>query len=354
MLRGAIVGLGNVAVHSHLPGWLGRDNVGIVAATDVSPARRAALESHLPRACWYDSAHELLKREAPDFVDICTPPGTHAELIRTALRHGAHVLCEKPLVTSLEDLTIVTQLAADAERVLFTVHNWRHAPILKHAHQLVQRGEIGRLRRIRWETVRREPAGNSDRQAGSWRFDPAMAGGGILVDHGWHAFYLLQEWTGQAPVGISAHLETRQHTRWPVEDTATTRLEFPDVTAEVFLTWASDQRRNWIELEGTRGTIRVEDDVLVLSPSTGRHGEERWLYQPALSNGSYHPDWFQGVTAEFVAEVTGSTRRGANLAVASVCVVLQTLARESSRLNGDMLPVVGPSRPLLAPEERGS
>ena len=166
-----------------------------------------------------------------------------------------------------------------------------------------------------------------------------MAGGGILVDHGWHAFYLAQQWAGQAPIGISARLETRRHTEWPVEDTATIRLEFPDATADVFLTWASDQRRNWIELEGTRGTLRVEDDVLVLSPSGDRQSEQRWLYRPALSNGSYHPDWFGGVASEFVAEVKGSTRKGANLAVASVCVALQTLARESNRRHGDLLPV---------------
>jgi predicted dehydrogenase len=339
MLRGVIVGLGNVAVHAHVPAWSERKDIEIVAATDLSPGRRAALESRLPGARWYDSADDLLVQEAPDFVDICTPPGTHAELIRTALRQSAHVLCEKPLVASLEDLTDVTELASASERVLFTVHNWRHAPILTHAHELVRRGEIGRLRRIRWETTRREPAGHSGGQAGTWRADPAMAGGGILVDHGWHAFYLVQQWAGQAPIGISARLETRQHTQWPVEDTATIRLEFPDATADVFLTWASDQRRNWIELEGTRGTLRVEDDVLVLSPSQGRQSEQRWLYRPALSNGSYHPDWFHGVASEFVAEVNGSTRKGANLAVASVCVALQTLARESNRRNGDLLPV---------------
>lgn len=83
----------------------------------------------------------------------------------------------------------------------------------------------------------------------------------------------------------------------------------------------------------------MEDDVLVLSPSAGRQSEQRWLYRPALSNGSYHPDWFHGVASEFVAEVTGSTRRGANLRVASVCVALETLARESNRRNGDLLPV---------------
>ncbi len=350
MLRGAIVGLGNVAIHAHLPGWSGRDDVEIVAATDTRPARRAELGSRAPRARWYDSVGDLLAHARPDFVDICTPPGTHAALVKTALGRGAHVLCEKPLVASLDDLITVTQLAADAGLVLFTVHNWRHAPILRHVHQLLRRGEIGPLRRICWQTCRTEPAGNGQGDARTWRVDPAMAGGGILVDHGWHAFYVIQEWVGQAPTGISACLETRRHTGWPVEDTATTRIEFPDATAEIFLTWASDQRRNWIELEGARGSIRVDDDVLTLSRSAPRGVEQRWPYRPPLSNGSYHPDWFLGVAAEFVAEVTGPAERGANLAVASVCVALQTLARESSRRGGELLPVISATRQPPTPD----
>src|SRR3990172_9371352 len=160
MLRGAIVGLGNVAVHAHLPGWGGRDDVEIVAATDADGARRSEPEARLPGARWYDSVDDLLQRERPDFVDICTPPGTHAALIQAALRRGAHLLCQKPLVPSLEELDAVRQLASETGRVLVTVHNWRHAPILRHVHELVQRGEIGRLRRGLWQTLRVEPAGN--------------------------------------------------------------------------------------------------------------------------------------------------------------------------------------------------
>src|SRR3989304_3609386 len=116
MLRGAIVGLGNVAVHAHLPGWAGRDDVEIVAATDADRARRAELEAPPPAARRDDPAHDLLARERPDFLDICTPPGTHAALIQGALRRGAHVLCEKPLVASLEELGPVRRLASGTGR----------------------------------------------------------------------------------------------------------------------------------------------------------------------------------------------------------------------------------------------
>ena len=99
-VRGAIIGLGNVAVHGHLPGWLSRPDVEIVAVSDMRPARRAVGAERLPGARWFDSAESLLADARLDFVDICTPPSSHATLIRAALERGVHVLCEKPLVGS--------------------------------------------------------------------------------------------------------------------------------------------------------------------------------------------------------------------------------------------------------------
>ncbi|MBI3326966.1 MAG: hypothetical protein HYZ81_09725 [Nitrospinae bacterium] len=109
----------------------------------------------------------------------------------------------------------------------------------------------------------------------------------------------------------------------------------------MFLTWAADVRRNWAELEGTRGTLRVDDGTLVLLQSGPKRRVRRWPYPPALSEGSHHPDWFAGVASGFVAEVTDPTARGVNLAQASLCLTLLTLAQESSRRGGNPLPVTG-------------
>ena len=86
MLRGALLGLGNVALHGHLPGWMRRPDVEIVAAADARPGRRAECHARLPGARWYDSTDELLTDASVDFVDICTPPSSQAPLIRGALR----------------------------------------------------------------------------------------------------------------------------------------------------------------------------------------------------------------------------------------------------------------------------
>jgi predicted dehydrogenase len=339
MLRGAIIGLGNVALEVHLPGWAQRDDVEIVAVADVAPERQAGASRRLPRARWYDSAESLLARERLDFVDICTPPAGHQRLITNALARGIHVLCEKPLVCSREELRVVTEMGQQNGLVLHTVHNWHYAPIIRRTADLLAQGAIGRITRIVWATLRTRPAPVRAGDGANWRLDPALSGGGILTDHGWHVFYLLQKWVGEAPTAVSARLETRRHTASPVEDTATVRVTFPHATAEVFLTWAADIRDNRVELIGTRGRIVLENATVMLK---GNGDERRWSCPPALSQGSVHPDWFAPVADQFVGEVSRRVPRDGNLGEASLCLLLETLARDSARQNGRWMTLLTP------------
>ena len=262
-MRGAFIGFGNVAAHGHLPGWLANPEVEIVAAADGAPSRRAIFEAACPKARWFESPEDLLAEMPFDFVDICTPPGSHEALILLALGAGRHVLCEKPLVTGPADR--VAAAAARAGRVLHTVHNWLEAPICRRISALIGEGAIGAVHSVQWQTLRTRPAVAVASPGGAnWRVVPAEAGGGILVDHGWHALYCVLHWAGAAPETIVARLDTRRHHEWPIEDTATIDLELPAWRARIYLTWASDERCNKIELEGERGRIHVEGETVIL------------------------------------------------------------------------------------------
>ena len=343
--RGALLGLGNVAVHGHLPGWLARRDCEIVAATDASPARQAECRERLPAARWHDSVATLLADERLDFVDICTPPSSHAALIEAALARGLHVLCEKPLVGAPEELARLAGLARSAGAVLHTVHNWHHAPLVRATDAVIRGGRIGQVREVAWQTLRTQPAAAA--AGDSWRVDPAIAGGGVLTDHGWHVSYVIPRWVGEAPVGVSARLETRRHHRFAVEDTATLRLHFTRAVADIVLTWAADSRENRAWVIGTAGRIDIEDDTLVIR-AEGR--EERRPCPPALSDGSQHPDWFIAVADEFLARLEARPAAPSpNLDEAAVCVAIECLARESSRRGGERLALRGhPSSPVRA------
>jgi predicted dehydrogenase len=333
VLRGAFVGFGNVAAMGHLPGWQSRDDVAIVAAVDPAAAGREVFVAACPDGRWYDNVDDLLAGETLDFVDICTPPASHAALIKQALDAGLHVLCEKPLATRMEDSLAVSAAASRAGRVVHTVHNWLKAPICMKISALITEGEIGALRTIRWRTLRTQPAVSAAPNGGvNWRVDPAMAGGGILFDHGWHALYCILRWAGAAPRAVAAELETRRFHEWALEDTATLDLDLAAGRANIYLTWTADHRANHIEIEGEKGDIRVVDESVLVKSS---RGERSWPCPPPLSEGSHHADWFAGVADDFCAAAASGDM--GNLDEALLCARLIDLAQRSSAAGGTRL-----------------
>ena len=332
MLKGAFIGFGSVAEKGHAPGWRSRADAIIVAATDTAPSRREPFLTAFPEGRWHASADDLLAREALDFVDICAPPGGHAALIVRALGAGLHVLSEKPLVTRLRDAETVASEARRAGRVVHTVHNWLKAPVSLKISSLIAEGAIGAVQSVSWRTLRTRPAAAAGPQGGpNWRVDPALAGGGVLFDHGWHALYCVARWAG-SPLVVSARLETRRFHEQPLEDTASLHLETASGLSRIFLTWAADERSNEIESEGERGLLHVEGAAVVVKSNSG---VRRFSCPRSLSEGSHHPDWFGGVADDFL---TAATTGGAgNLNEALMCARLIDLAQQSSAAGGARL-----------------
>ena len=206
-LRGAIIGFGNVAERGHLPAWLARDDMEIVAVAEPDPARRARAGELLPAARLHGDPGELFREAAAlDFVDIATPPALHAPLIVAAAAAGLHVVCEKPLVVSVSEYHRVRDAVREAGVVLFTVHNWKYSEPFQRVRALLDADSIGPLRSIMLETIR-DGCARSARV--DWRMSAGLAGGGILVDHGWHALYMIQSWISGEPERVSGRLETK-------------------------------------------------------------------------------------------------------------------------------------------------
>jgi predicted dehydrogenase len=132
MLKGAIVGFGFISGKGHFPAYQKRDDVEIVAVADLCPARLEAARAVAPDARFYATWQELLEKEpALDFVDISTPPNVHAEIGLAALARGIHVLCEKPLTTTVAEARSLVDGARKHRRVVFPAHNYKHAPVVK-------------------------------------------------------------------------------------------------------------------------------------------------------------------------------------------------------------------------------
>ncbi len=340
MLRGAFLGFGNVAANGHAPGWQARPDVRIVAAVDADPDRQAPFRERFPDAAWYAEPDALLAGQALDFVDICTPPGQHAAQIAWALDAGLHVLCEKPLVTRLDQLEPILSKAKSAGRVVAPVHNWAQAPILRAVAAQLQQGVVGDVRRIEWQTLRTKPAVTVGEDGGdNWRLDPEAAGGGILFDHGWHALYCVCRLMGRPPQAARGRLEQRKYTALALEDTADVELAFDGASARIFLTWAADRRENSLVVEGAEGRLWIDGAALNVENGTGVTTSQ---HPPSLSEGSHHADWFGGVADAFVEAITAEPAGQDGLAEAALCARLIAAAQESDRTGGGSVSVPDP------------
>ena len=311
MLRGAIIGFGEVARHGHWPAYEKSPDVKIVAVVDRTEERRQIARKSLPGAATFSTIEELAAGAEIDFVDICTPPALHGEPMLEALGRGWNVLCEKPLLLDLVELERARSLAKETGRAIMPVHNWKYAPIVQRATEMLRSGVIGQLRGVEIETLRIQDCAVADPNHPNWRRDPAIAGGGVLMDHGWHAIYLARHWFGAEPSEVHASLH--RSTPKGVEDEATLTLAFPGASAKIFLTWRADVRRNTMRLIGERGEIAIDDDTL-------RSGSDSIRFESGLSAGSHHADWFAAMLPDVITSFRQPARALASFDEAALCL----------------------------------
>ncbi|MBF0362984.1 MAG: Gfo/Idh/MocA family oxidoreductase [Oligoflexia bacterium] len=276
-LKGAIIGFGFIAGNGHWPSYKKRlvdhGDVEIIAICDLNIDRlRIAQQNGLNSFRTYYDYRDLIDKEKYniDFIDIATPPYAHADIIEYALKNGLHVLCEKPLVTKSLDAEMLIELAQREKRVLFPVHNYKHAPIVKAIREIIGNGDgdgkIGRVKSVTINTFRNTHARGVLEWNTNWRRDNKYSGGGIAMDHGSHSLYLLFEWLKSYPTSItaSASASTSMSTLSSEnEDDFFATLHFANAgLAQINLTWNAGVRKVIYTIQGTKGAITVEDDKM--------------------------------------------------------------------------------------------
>jgi len=295
-VKGAIIGFGEVAQHGHWPAYASSPDLTIVAAVERSAERRRLAESLSPALRTYESIAALAAAETIDFIDICTPPALHADPMLAAIGRGWHVVCEKPFLIDRSALVRTRACAQDRALAVMPVHNWKYAPIVRDATHRLRKGAIGVLRRIDIEVERLRSFEGADPLRPDWRRDPMIAGGGILMDHGWHAVYLALQWFDDRPHTVDA--DVTRPALDAVEEEADVSLLFSAGAASIRLTWNGIRRRNTLRLAGDQGSMTIADDRLIQENAPGI---EEVVYSPALSAGSHHADWFAALIPDVAA-----------------------------------------------------
>ncbi|MCF1463004.1 Gfo/Idh/MocA family oxidoreductase [Agrobacterium vitis] len=151
-----------------------------------------------PTRC-YGSFDEMAEIEAgrPDGIEavsIVTPNHMHYPAAKAFLERGIHVICDKPLTSNLDDAKKLKEVADKAKALFILTHNYTGYPMVRHARELVQNGELGEIRLVQMEYPQdwlAEPVEQTGAKQAVWRTDPAQSGvGGSTGDIGTHAYNL--------------------------------------------------------------------------------------------------------------------------------------------------------------------
>jgi glucose-fructose oxidoreductase len=226
----AVVGLGKLSLGQILPGF--RDcrsaELAELVSGDPHKAARVAAEQHLPAWSTYGYADfdRIVADPRIEVVYIVLPNFLHAEYTIRALRAGKHVLCEKPMATTVADAQAMVTAAKKADRKLMIAYRCHYEPLNLAAMRLMRSGSFGKPRLVITNMGRQSDLSDP---SDAWRLDMAKSGGGALTDMGIYGINAARYLLAEEPVEVRAWAQTdRSDPRFrSTEDLISWQFRFP-------------------------------------------------------------------------------------------------------------------------------
>ncbi len=220
-VRFGIIGCGGFARY-RLSKLLSIKEAQVVALADPDQSQiEATIEAHASLAAQpsFEDFREMIRKVPMDAIAIATPHTLHFEQIIASLEAGLHVICEKPLVTSVEQAHKVIAARDKARKVAMVSYQRHLQPEFRYVRERISSGEFGPVQMVQalqcqeWKRL----------TAGTWRQDPKLSGGGQLNDSGSHFLDILLWITGLKPESVSAMCDFRDT---PVDINSTLNIKF--------------------------------------------------------------------------------------------------------------------------------
>ncbi len=204
-IKTAIIGTGFMGrVHLEAIRRLESVEVTVIAGRTAEAAQRLAAGFNIPRIT--TDYCDILRDPQIEAVHICAPNAQHFQMSKEALQSGKHVLCEKPLATTLEEGEELVALAADHKLRNCVCHNLRYYPMVQHMRRLCEAGNLGEILVVHGTYFQDWLLYDTD---WNWRVD-AKAGGRsrCMADIGSHWFDMAEHVTGLRVTSLCADLQT--------------------------------------------------------------------------------------------------------------------------------------------------
>lgn len=325
-IRSGFLGGGFMAeVHSRAARAAGA-RVAALASSTADRAQSAADELGVERAA--DSAAHLVAADDIDVVHVCTPNATHRDLTLAALSAGKHVVCEKPLATTLPDAIELAAVAAERGLIGAVPFVYRYHPMVREARARIAAGELGALLTLDCAYLQDWMLLSSDED---WRATSSAGGPSrAFADIGSHLCDLIEFVAGESIARLTARTrrvyDERGGRAVANEDAVTILVEMQSgAIGTLLVSQMAAGRKNslTLELHGAGGSVRFDQERpeelwiggregsqhLLRDPLTARPGVSRFSRVPAGHAMGYQ-DAFNAFVADAYAAVRGETGEG--------------------------------------------
>ncbi|MFI5058425.1 MAG: Gfo/Idh/MocA family protein [Candidatus Acidiferrales bacterium] len=277
----AVVGLGNIARNSILPAFANCRRAKLVALVSRDKKKAAALRVKFKAAISYTTKdyEDCLANPKISAVYIATPPGEHEEFTVRAAKAGKHVLCEKPLAATVAQSARMVEACRRQGVLLMTAYRKYFEPAALYLKSLVSNGSLGRIDMIHTSFSELFTPGVSS----GWLLDPALAGGGPMMDLGVYCVNTSRWLADEDPVEAVAQSWRHDTQRFKdVEEGVTFRLKFPSGLVVQGSSTYGAAMSSFIFVQGTKGWVSLspaypfEDERRVTGKIAGRSVERRF------------------------------------------------------------------------------
>lgn len=280
------------------------DIADFVGITDEDPDRgaEAAERFGVP---FFESSDSLF--DEAEAVVVCSENKNHARDVIPALQSGVHVLCEKPISTTVEDARAMIRASETSGRQLRTAFPVRYLPSVARAREVVRAGSLGRVLALNGT--------NHGQIPGGWFLDPELAGGGAVMDHTVHLADILRWMLGVEVKSVYAEVGSF-FGAGRTDDAAILTLEleggpFADGTfATIDPSWSrGDGFPTWgdvtLRIAGTAGVLDIDPFARPLRTFDHETRTPSWTYMGEDMNALMLADFLRGVAEDDPAGASG-------------------------------------------------
>ena len=252
-----IVGLGRISLQHFMPGCKEsqRSQVTALVSGHRDKAEKYAAEYNISakNIYSYENYDEIAENKDIDAVYIALPNSMHAEYSIRAAKAGKHVLCEKPMATSIKDCKAMIEACRTAKRKLMIAYRCQLEPTNLHAVALIRSGKLGTIQMI-------ESANGFVERAGEWRLNGKLAGGGPLMDVGVYSLNASRFLTGEEPQHFEAYSSVidKDGRFDDVEENLGWTMRFPSGMIASCNTTYGANMPGFVRVHGSKGLLHLE------------------------------------------------------------------------------------------------